>query len=312
MNRLQGVAHRTPVQTSTQLNELTGSEVFLKCENFQRTGSFKFRGAYNALCRLNETERRRGVIAYSSGNHAQALSLAGKLLGIHVTIVMPSDADPAKVSGTESYGGCIVFYDPKSENREEIGRTLATEKGSTLIPPYDHPDIIAGQGTALVELLEQIPDLDLLLIACGGGGLLSSSAIVAGSNGFGCRVVGVEPELADDATRSFRTGSIQHIHNPQTVADGVRTSSLGNLTFPIIMDLVDDMVTVSDSAIVRAMHFLWERMKLVIEPTGAVPLAAILDERVNVRGLRVGLLLCGGNVDFQRAAKLFREYGLVS
>ncbi len=308
--RLRGVARRTPVQTSAQLDEMTGARVFLKCENFQRTGSFKFRGGYNAMSLLSEEERRRGVITYSSGNHAQALSLAGRLLGAPVTIVMPNDADPSKMAATRAYGGTLVLYDPATEDREEIGSRLAAERGLSMIPPYNHTGVMAGQGTATVELFEEVPDLDLLLIACGGGGLISGSSVAAKALKPGCRVIGVEPAEADDATRSFRAGAIQRVHNPRTVADGVRTPALGELTFPVILKNVDDMATVSEAGIVRAMHFLWERMKLVVEPTGAVPLAALMEERVNARGLRIGLVLCGGNVDFQRAAGLFREFGL--
>ncbi|SHK56076.1 threo-3-hydroxy-L-aspartate ammonia-lyase [Rhodothermus profundi] len=303
--RLEGIAHRTPVMRSRTLNRLTQASLFFKCENFQRTGSFKFRGAYNAMATLSEAERRRGVLTYSSGNHAQALALAGRLLGVPVTVVMPQNAPEVKRRATASYGAELVFYDPEQTTREALGQQLAAERGLAIIPPYDHPHIIAGQGTAARELLEEVGPLDVLLVPCGGGGLLSGSALSARALAPRCRVVGVEPAQADDATRSFRTGRLHRVHNPDTIADGARTPSLGHLTFPLVRQYVDDMVTVSEKAILQAMYVLWERLKLVIEPTGALPLAALLENRVAVAGQRVGLILSGGNVDLRRAAELF-------
>src|SRR5216110_299268 len=235
--RLASHAHRTPVMTSRTVNERTGAELFFKCENFQRAGAFKFRGAYNALSRLSPEERRRGVVTYSSGNHAQAIALAGQVLDIPRVIVMPSDAPAVKRIATEAYGGEIVLYDRDREDREAIGRRLAQERGLTLIPPYDHPHVIAGQGTAARELFEEAGALDFLFVPCGGGGLLSGSAISARAMAPDCRVIGVEPAAGDDATRSFRTKTLQTVHNPKTVADGARTPSLGSITFPLVLEL---------------------------------------------------------------------------
>jgi threonine dehydratase len=296
--RLRGVAHRTPVVTSRTLDQRLRARLFLKCENLQRAGAFKFRGAYNALCQLTPEERSRGVLAYSSGNHAQAIALASRLVGAAATIVMPVDAPPAKRRATEGYGARVVAYDPRREKREEVAARLQAEGNPVLIPPFDHRDVIAGQGTAALELIEDGGPLDLLLVPCGGGGLLSGSALAArGRLGAGCRVVGVEPEAADDATRSFRTGVLATVDNPPTIADGARTPSLGRLTFPLVRDLVDDMVTVSDAALVRAMVFVMERLKLVVEPTGVLGLAAALEGRVDLAGGRAGVLLSGGNID---------------
>jgi threonine dehydratase len=303
-DRLRGVAHRTPVVTSRTVDAWTGATVFFKCEGFQRAGAFKFRGAYNALSRLSPDERRRGVLTYSSGNHAQAIALAGRLLGVPTAIVMPDDAPAVKLEATRGYGGEVITYDRERGSREELGRRLAAERGLTVIPPYDHKDVIAGQGTAARELFEDVGPLDLLLVPCGGGGLLSGSAISARALSPGCRVVGVEPEAADDATRSFRTRTLQSVHNPDTIADGARTPSLGSLTFPLVLELVSEMVTVPDAAIVRAMRALWERLKLVVEPTGALAAAALLDGAVAAKGQRVGVILSGGNVDLAAVAPL--------
>lgn len=305
--RLEGVAHRTPVMTSRSLDGAVGATVFLKCENFQRGGAFKFRGAYNAISRLSEEERRRGVLTYSSGNHAQAVALASRILGTDATVVMPEDAPESKRRATEAYGARIVPYDPSAESREDIARALQERTGFVLIPPFDHPDVIAGQGTCAMELYEEVSPLDVLLVPCGGGGLLSGSAIAAKHSSPTCRVVGVEPELADDATRSFKTGTLHTVRNPPTIADGARTPSLGRITFPLVRQFVDDMVTVSEGAIVEAMRFLWERTKLVVEPTGALGVAAALQGRLDLSGRRVGVILSGGNVDVARAAALFRE-----
>jgi threonine dehydratase len=305
--RLRGVAHRTPVATSRTLDERLSARLFLKCENLQRAGAFKFRGAYNATAKLAPAERARGVLTYSSGNHAQAIALACRLLGAPATIVMPENAPAAKRRATEGYGARIVAYDPARANREEIAEALRREGDPVLVPPYDHADVIAGQGTAARELLEDAGALDLLLVPCGGRGLLSGSALSARALAPLCRVVGVEPELADDATRSFRTGTLHTVSNPPTIADGARTPSLGKLTFPLVRQNVDDMVTVSDDDLVRAMRFAWERMKLVVEPTGVLGLAAALARKVDVEGKRVGVILSGGNVDLGYALELFGE-----
>jgi len=308
--RLRGIAHRTPVLTSRTIDERTGARVFFKCENFQRMGAFKFRGAYNALARMPAEDRRRGVLTYSSGNHAQALALAGRLLGAPVTVVMPSDAPAIKVAATRGYGGEVVLYDRASgPTREEIGTRLASERGLLLVPPFDHPDVIAGQGTTATELIEETGALDLLLVPCGGGGLLSGCALAARALSPKCRVIGVEPVLADDATRSFRTRTLHTVRNPDTIADGVRTPSLGKITFPLVLDNVDDMVTVSEEAIVAATLELWNRMKIVVEPTGALPAAALFEGVVAARGLRVGVVVSGGNVDFERVLAAARTRG---
>jgi len=295
--QIAGAAHKTPVATSRTVNRRTGAELFFKCENLQRAGAFKFRGAYNALSRLNADERRRGVVTFSSGNHAQAIALAGQVLDIPRVIVMPSDAPAVKRIATEGYGGEVILYDRDTEDREAIGRRLATERGLTLIPPYDHPHIIAGQGTAARELIEEIGPLDLLFVPCGGGGLLSGSAIAVKGMSPGCQVIGVEPAAGDDATRSFQTKQLQTVNNPKTVADGARTPSLGSLTFPLVMEHVSHMTTVDDPTLLKTMFYLWERMKLVVEPTGALAAAAALEGTTPIRGLRVGIILSGGNVD---------------
>jgi threonine dehydratase len=277
--------------------------VFFKCENLQRAGAFKFRGAYNAMSRLSPDERRHGVVAFSSGNHAQAVALAGQILGIPRVIVMPADAPGVKRAAAEAYGAEIVPYDREHDDREAIGRRLAEERGLALIPPYNHPDVIAGQGTAALELFEETGPLDVLLVPCGGGGLLAGSALAAGALSPGCAVVGVEPEAGDDATRSFRTKHLQTVKNPQTVADGARTASLGSLTFPLVLQHVSDMATVNDRALLAAMFYLWERLKLVVEPTGALGAAAAFEGKVPVMGRRVGVILTGGNVDLSQVSR---------
>ncbi len=285
--QIAGVAHKTPVATSKTIDARTGARLFFKCENLQRAGAFKFRGAYNALSRLNAEERRRGVVTFSSGNHAQAIALAGQVLNIPRVIVMPSDAPAVKRIATEGYGGEVILYDRDKEDREAIGKRLASERGLTLIPPYDHPHIIAGQGTAVRELIEEVGPLDLVFVPCGGGQ---------------CRVIGVEPAAGDDATRSFKTKTLQTVDNPKTVADGARTPSLGSLTFPIVLEQVSDMATVDDPTLLKTMFYLWERMKLVVEPTGALGAAAALEGTTPIRGLRVGVVLSGGNVDLTQVA----------
>ena len=305
--RLEGVAHRTPVATSTQFDTLTGAQVFFKCENLQRMGAFKFRGAYNALSLLDAEERRRGVVAFSSGNHAQAVALAGKLLKVPAVIVMPADAPAVKVAATRGYGAEIVLYDRAAgQSREETARKIADERGATVVPPFDHPFVIAGQGTAAKELIEDVGPLDLLLTPCGGAGLLSGCAIAACALSPGVRVIGVEPAAGDDVQRSFRAKSKQRIEVPQTIADGARTQSPGDYTLPLVLEHVHDIVTVTDAEIVEAMRFLWERMKLVVEPTGALAAAAVMKGRVEVRDRRVGVVLSGGNVDLQAVATLFK------
>ncbi len=294
---IAGAAHRTPTATSRTVNARTRAEVFFKCENLQRAGAFKFRGAYNALSHLTPAERRRGVVAFSSGNHAQAVALAGQILDIPRVIVMPTDAPTVKRLATEQYGADIVLYDRDTEDREAVGRRLAAERGLLVIPPYDHPHVVAGAGTAALELLQDVPDLDLLLVPCGGGGLLGGSALATRATQPSCRVIGVEPAAGDDATRSFRTKQLHTVRNPQTVADGARTPSLGAITFPLVLQQVDDMITVGDPALLRTMFYLWERLKLIVEPTGALAAAAVLDKVIEVAGRRVGVVLSGGNVD---------------
>ncbi len=303
--RIEGVAHKTPVATSRSLDERLGGRVFLKCENLQRMGAFKFRGAWNALSKRADEARERGVIAYSSGNHAQAVALVSQLLGAQATIVMPNDAPAAKRAATEGYGARVVTYDPASENREEIARGLAQGRGPLLIPPFDHEDVVAGAGTAARELLLETGPLDLLLVCVGGGGLLAGSALSARALAPGCRVIGVEPEAGDDGTRSFKTGTLQTVKNPRTIADGARTPSLGQITFPLIRANVDDMLTVTDAELVETMRFVWERMKLVVEPTGVLGLAAAFCRHVDVTGKRVGVVVSGGNVDLAAAARWF-------
>jgi len=302
--RLRGVAHRTPVMTSRTLNERLAASVFFKCENLQRGGAFKFRGAYNAVSQLSDEERARGVLTYSSGNHAQAVALSGRILGVRTVIVMPEDAPTAKIEGTRGYGAEVVLYDKETRGREEIAAELQRERGMVLIPPYDHADVVAGQGTAALELMEEAGPLDVLLTPCGGGGLLSGSALAARSLAPGCRVVGVEPELADDATRSFRSGELQTVRNPPTIADGLRTPSLGGITWPLVRENVSEMRTVTEEGIVEAMRCLWTRMKLVVEPSGAVPLAALLADPHAFRGMRLGVVISGGNVDLASACAL--------
>jgi threonine dehydratase len=304
--RLEGVAHRTPVATSRQFDELAGCQAYFKCENLQRMGAFKFRGAYNALSKLQGEERKRGVVAFSSGNHAQAVALAGKLLGIPATIVMPVDAPGVKVAATRGYGAEVALYDrARGEGREEMAQRIAREKGATLIPPFDHADVIAGQGTAAKELIEDVGPLDALYVPTGGAGLISGSAVAAGHLSPGVRVIGVEPEAGDDAARSFRTKTLQTVSNPDTIADGARTASMGAITFPLVLRHVHDIITVSDAELVEAMRFLWERMKLVVEPTGALATAGVLQRRDDVRNRRVGIILSGGNADLKAIAALF-------
>ncbi len=295
--RIRRDIRRTPVLTSSSVDARTGAQVFFKCENLQRTGAFKIRGALNALSQLRREDAAQGVVTYSSGNHGQAIALAGRQLGIRTTIVMPSNVAAVKLEATRAYGAQVVHYDPAGEPREAIAERLAVAQGATIIPPFDHPHVVAGQGTAAKELIEETGALDYLFAPCGGGGLLSGSAISAHHLSPGCRVIGVEPLAGDDATRSFRTRTLQRVHNPQTIADGARTASLGSLTFPLLLRHVDDMLTVNDPELLNCMFFLWERMKLLVEPTGALGAAAVLAGLAPVRGRRVGVIVSGGNVD---------------
>lgn len=295
--RIAGVAHRTPVFTSRTFNEMTGVQAFFKMESLQRVGAFKFRGAYNALAKFDDVQRSRGVIAFSSGNHAQAVALAAKILGIKATIVMPFDAPAAKLDATRGYGAEIVQYDRYSQDRTDIGADLAAEHGYTMIPPFDHPDIIAGQGTAMAELIDEVGDLDAIVAPLGGGGLLSGSAVAARELQPDARIYGVEPAAGDDGLQSFRAGHVVSIPTPTTIADGAQTTALGDLTFPIIRDLVDDVVTATDDELIRQVRFFAARMNVVVEPTGALAAAAVAGESLQLAGKRVGVVVSGGNID---------------
>jgi threonine dehydratase len=300
--RIAGHARRTPVLTSRTADDEIGAQLFFKCENFQRMGAFKFRGAFNALSQFDERQRRAGVVAFSSGNHAQAVALSARILGMPAVIVMPHDAPAAKVAATKGYGAAVVAYDRFSEDREAIGRRLADERGMTLIPPYDHPDVIAGQGTAALELIEDAGPLDALFVCLGGGGLLSGCALAARALAPACRVYGVEPEAGNDGQRSFRAGRIVRIDTPTTIADGAQTQQLGDYTFAIIRRDVDDVFTASDAELVAAMRFFAERMKMVVEPTGCLGFAAARRMKAELAGRRVGVIVSGGNVDLRRYA----------
>jgi threo-3-hydroxy-L-aspartate ammonia-lyase len=295
--RIEGKANKTPVLTSRTANDEMGAHVFFKCENFQRMGAFKFRGAMNALSKFDERQRAGGVVAFSSGNHAQAIALSAKLLGIPATIIMPLDAPASKVAATKGYGGNVVTYDRYTEDREEIGRKLADQHGMTLIPPYDHPDVIAGQGTAAKELIEEVGALDALFVCLGGGGLLSGSALAARALAPDCKIYGVEPEAGNDGQQSFRSGSIVHIETPKTIADGAQTQHLGEYTFAIIKRDVDDILTATDDQLIACMRFFAERMKMVVEPTGCLGFAAAREMKQQLKGKRVGVIVSGGNVD---------------
>ena len=298
--RIADYANKTPVMTSRTVNEEFGAEVFFKCENFQRMGAFKFRGAMNALRQFTPQQRAAGVVTFSSGNHAQAIALSAKLLGIPATIIMPHDAPVAKVAATKGYGRKVVTYDRYTEDREKIGRDLAEKQGLTLIPPYDHPHVIAGQGTATKELIEEVGQLDALFVCLGGGGLLSGSALAARHLSPDCIVYGVEPEAGNDGQQSFRSGKIVHIDTPKTIADGAQTQHLGNYTFQIIQQNVNDILTVSDAELITSMKFIAERMKIVVEPTGCLGFAAARARKAELRGKKVGIIISGGNVDISR------------
>ena len=303
-DRLHGIAHCTPVLTSRTLDERTGARVFLKCENFQRMGAFKFRGAYNRIVQLSSAQRRGGVVAFSSGNHAQGVALASKLLGVHATIVMPADAPKSKVAATQEYGAEIVFYDRHRSHRAEIAKQLCDERGATLVPPYDDPQIVAGQGTATLELLEQADGLEIIVAPVGGGGLLSGSCIAAHGIEAGIALYGVEPEAGNDVQQSLERGEIVHIDVPVTIADGLQTQAAGEITFAVIQEHVRGIVTVSDQELRDAMRFAFERMKIVVEPSGAAALAAVLFGKIPVQGKRAGVIISGGNVDAERFGTL--------
>jgi threo-3-hydroxy-L-aspartate ammonia-lyase len=302
--RIKAVAKRTPVLTSATIDALTGARVHFKCENFQRMGAFKFRGAYNALSQLSAEQKKKGVVAFSSGNHAQAVALSGKLLGVPATIVMPTDAPKVKLEATRGYGAEVVMYNAHNEDRQKIAEKLSAERGMTLIPPFDHLHIAAGQGTTAKELIEDAGPLDILMVPCGGGGLLSGCAVAAKHLLPSCRVIGVEPAAGDDGARSFRSKKLESIKTPDTIADGARTASLGpKVTFPAILQFVDDFLTVTDEELLKSMFFLWERMKIVVEPTGALAACALLEKKLDAKGKKVGVVISGGNVDLAWAAR---------
>jgi len=302
--RISGHAHKTPILTSRTVDEEFGAKVFFKCENYQRMGAFKFRGAFNSLAKFSPEQRKSGVVAFSSGNHAQAIALSARLLGIPATIVMPHDAPAAKVAATKGYGGNVVIYDRYKEDREQIGRALAEKHGLTLIPPYDHPDVLTGQGTAAKELFEEVGPLDAFFVPLGGGGLLSGSALSTRALSPACQLFGVEPEAGNDGQRSFRSGSIVHIDTPKTIADGAQTQHLGGITFPIIHRDVTDVLTATDAELVDCMGFFATRMKTFVEPTGCLGFAAARQRKAELKGKRIGILVSGGNVDLARFASL--------
>ena len=312
-SRLAGIAHRTPVATSRTADQRTGAQLFFKCENLQKMGAFKFRGAYNALSQFTPEQRRAGVVAFSSGNHAQAIALSARLLGMPATIVMPNDAPQMKIDATRAYlseipGAGVQLYDRYQEDREAISRKLAVERGMTLIPPFDHPHVMAGQGTAALELIEEAGALDVLLVCVGGGGLISGCAVAAKHALPQCRVIGVEPEAGNDVQLSLRRGEIVHIDVPKTIADGAQAQATGHFTFPVMQALVDDVLTVTDQQLVSTMRFFAERMKMVVEPTGCLAAAVALEGVLDVRGKRVGVIVSGGNIDVARYAALLCDY----
>ena len=312
-HRLHGIAHRTPVLRSSTADELLGAQLFFKCENLQRTGAFKFRGAFNTLAQFTDEQRERGVLAFSAGNHAQAIALSARLLDMPAVIVMPEDAPASKMAATRGYGAQVVTYNRYTEDREAISRQLAMERGMTLVPPFDHPHVIAGQGTAAKELFEEVPDLDYLFVCVGGGGLLAGTLLAAQALAPQCRVLGVEPESGNDGQQSLRAGHIVRIPTPHTIADGAQTQALGELTFPIIREHAEDLISVSDAQLVESMRFFAERMKIVVEPTGALAYAGAhaysgVDEGGKLlHGERVGILISGGNVDMARYARFLAD-----
>ena len=303
-NRLQGVAHKTPVLQSRTLNAQMQAQVFIKCENFQRMGAFKFRGGYNALAKLDAVQQQAGVVAYSSGNHAQAVALSAGILGMPATIFMPHDAAPSKLAATQGYGAKVIGYDRYSEDASALAAKLAQEQGMTFIPPFDHPDVLSGQGTAALELFEEVGELDALFVCLGGGGLLSGSALSAQAKSPLCKIYGVETEAGNDVQQSFRQGERVRIPTPVTIADGAQTPMVGAITFELIKGLVDDIHTVSDAQLIEVMRFYAERMKMIVEPTGCLSLAAALQARDTLKGQRVGVIISGGNIDLARFAQL--------
>jgi threonine dehydratase len=309
--RIRGVAHKTPVMTSHRANMIAGAELYFKCENFQRIGAFKFRGAYNSIAQFSESQRKDGVITYSSGNHAQAIALSAKLLGVKATILMPNDAPAGKVAATKGYGGEVLRYDRYNENPEEIGRRLSQERGMTLIPPYDHPHVMAGQGTAAKELIEEVGRLDYLFVCLGGGGLLSGSVLSAKALNPRCKVIGIEPEAGNDAQQSFKKGEIVTIDVPKTIADGAMTRHLGQYTFPVIKRYVDDILTVTDQQLVEMMKFFAQSMKMVVEPTGCLAAAAAMSGELPAGGKRIGVIISGGNVDLDLFARLLQDQAMI-
>ncbi|SFD63673.1 threo-3-hydroxy-L-aspartate ammonia-lyase [Paracidovorax konjaci] len=306
-HRLQGIAHRTPVLRSSTADERLGAQLFFKCENLQRMGAFKFRGAYNTLVQLDAAQRERGVLAFSSGNHAQAIALSARLLDMPAVIVMPEDAPASKMAATREYGAQVVTYVRFNEDREAISRRLAAERGMVLVPPFDHPHVIAGQGTVALELLQDVPGLDYLFVCLGGGGLLSGCLLAAEHLAPSCKVVGVEPEAGNDVQQSLRAGHIVHIPTPHTIADGAQSQAPGTLTFAIIQRLVHEVVTVADAQLVQALRFFAERMKMVVEPTGALAFAGAEHTGADLRGARVGVVVSGGNVDLSRYARFLAD-----
>ncbi len=306
-HRLKGMAHRTPVLRSSTADERLGAQLFFKCENLQRTGAYKFRGAFNTLAQFTDEQRERGVLAFSAGNHAQAIALSARLLDIPAAIVMPEDAPASKMAATRDYGAQVFTYNRYTEDREAISRRLALERGMTLVPPFDHPHVIAGQGTAAKELFEEVPDLDYLFVCVGGGGLLAGSLLAGEALAPQCRVVGVEPAAGNDGQQSFKAGHVVQIPTPHTIADGAQTQALGQLTFPIIQRLADDMVTATDEQLVESLRVFAERMKIVVEPTGALAFAGAQHGNVDLHGARVGVLISGGNVDLSRLARFLAD-----
>ncbi len=306
--RLEGVAHKTPVMQSSFLNQQMHGKVYVKCENFQRMGAFKFRGGFNALAKLNDAQRRAGVVAYSSGNHAQAVALSARILQIPATIVMPHDAAPAKLAATQGYGAKVIGYDRYSEDASALATDLANSQGLTFVPPFDHPDVLSGQGTAALELFKEVGELDVLFVCLGGGGLLSGSALAAKALSPHCQIVGVEPEAGNDVQQSFRKGERVKIATPVTIADGAQTPMVGAITFEIIKALVDDIHTVTDAQLVQCMRFFAERMKMIVEPTGCLSLAAAMQASESLKGQKVGVVVSGGNIDMARFSQLVAAY----
>ena len=306
--RLEGVAHKTPVMQSSFLNQQMHGKVYVKCENFQRMGAFKFRGGFNALAKLNDAQRRAGVVAYSSGNHAQAVALSARILQIPATIFMPHDAAPAKLAATQGYGAKVIGYDRYSEDASALATDLANSQGLTFVPPFDHPDVLSGQGTAALELFKEVGELDVLFVCLGGGGLLSGSALAAKALSPHCQIVGVEPEAGNDVQQSFRKGERVKIATPVTIADGAQTPMVGAITFEIIKALVDDIHTVTDAQLVQCMRFFAERMKMIVEPTGCLSLAAAMQASESLKGQKVGVVVSGGNIDMARFSQLVAAY----